>query len=246
MRLIGLDAASDRAKFGYAIGVLEGDCVRVEQAGLLSDAGGPIHSLIVPALLSAPAALIAIDAPLGWPDGLRGLVGGHRAGSPPRDTCKNDCFRRATDVQVHQLLGKMPLEIGADRIARAAYEALLVIGELREKSGLPIPLAWQSPHSGVAAIEVYPAATLTAHGYARAPYKKPEHGEERIALATSLKSRGLIEGLDRYSSQRVDVFDAGLCLLAAADFFLGRCTGPTAEQFEQAQREGWIWVARKD
>jgi|CXWL01.1.fsa_nt_gi hypothetical protein len=62
MRLIGLDAASDRRKFGYAIGVFDGRCVQVERAGLLSDADHPLLSLIVPALLAGPA-LIAIDAP---------------------------------------------------------------------------------------------------------------------------------------------------------------------------------------
>lgn len=246
MRLIGLDAASDRKKFGYAIGWLDGGCVRIEQAGLLADAGAPLDTLIVPALLNASSAIVAIDAPLGWPDGLRELVGAHRAGALAKVSCKKKCFRRATDVQIYDLLKKMPLEIGADRIARAAHEALTVLDELRRKTGLPIPLAWQPNVSGLAAIEVYPAATLTAHGYMRAAYKKPEQGQVRKALADDLAALGLVEGLDKLINQRADVFDAGLCLLAAADFVRGRCTGPTAEQFEQAQREGWIWVARRE
>ncbi|MGQ0658699.1 MAG: hypothetical protein ACT4NU_11515 [Chromatiales bacterium] len=36
----------------------------------------------------------------------------------------------------------MALEVGADRIARAAYTALQALGLLRQMTNKPIPLAW--------------------------------------------------------------------------------------------------------
>ena len=39
-----------------------------------------------------------------------------------------------------------------------------------------------------------------------------------------------------------DALDAGLCVLAAVDFLLGRAMKPQDE--EMAEKEGWIWVRR--
>lgn len=71
-----------------------------------------------------------MDAPLGWPRPLGPALSDHRAGEPidpPADTL----FHRETDGVVHRTVGKRPMEVGADRIARTARSAVELIGELR-------------------------------------------------------------------------------------------------------------------
>jgi hypothetical protein len=78
----------------------------------------------------AAAALIAIDAPLGWPAGAGEAFTAHRAGdSIPIEA--DALFRRETDRFVYRLLGQTPLEVGADKIARTALAALSFLGDLR-------------------------------------------------------------------------------------------------------------------
>jgi hypothetical protein len=128
---------------------------------------------------SQDPALIAIDAPLGWPKQLAETLINHRAGMPI-ETPANAMFRRTADVFIQQKLKKTPLDVGADRIARTAYAALAILGTLRVELGMPIPLAWaQADVSRVAAIEVYPAATLVAHRIWSIGYKKPAQTEKR-------------------------------------------------------------------
>ena len=60
----------------------------------------------------------------------------------PIETPANAMFRRITDVFIQTRLGKRPLDVGADRIARTAYAALAILAILRVELGIPIPLAW--------------------------------------------------------------------------------------------------------
>ena len=156
MLLIGLDAASDFSRFGYAIGHYEHGRVRIKQAGLVDVPGkeNALVSIVAPALRAAPGALIAIDAPLGWPASLAAELSTHRAGEAFASE-KDAMFRRATDRYVKALTGKNPLEVGADKIARAAHNALAALKWLRAESGRAIPLAWNKDFSGVAAIEAW-------------------------------------------------------------------------------------------
>jgi hypothetical protein len=55
---------------------------------------------------------------------------------------------------------------------------------------MPIPLAWTPANvSRVAAIEVYPAATLVAHRICSSGYKKRDQTEERRQIVAALRSR---------------------------------------------------------
>jgi hypothetical protein len=54
---------------------------------------------------SQDPALIAIDAPLGWPKQLAETLINHRAGMPI-ETAANAMFRRTTDVFIQQKLKK--------------------------------------------------------------------------------------------------------------------------------------------
>jgi predicted nuclease with RNAse H fold len=240
--VIGLDAASERKNFGYAVGYLLEGCVRIEQAGCLASRShrrdDTVASLaqLLRSLPSDTQALIAVDAPLGWPTALSQNLGTHRAGEK-LEASKNALFRRTTDTRLRER-GHQPLEIGADRIARAAVEALAVLSELRDQSELALPLAWNPQFAGAAVIEVYPAATLRAHGLPNRSYKKIEQLNVRQEVALALDKQLL--GIGKYIEAEIDAFDACLCLLSARDFIAGRCEPPII--LSEAEREGWIWV----
>jgi predicted RNase H-like nuclease len=239
MLIIGLDAASDFAKFGYAIGRYEQGRVRIESAGLLKTPSqeNALISIIGPVLKNCAKALIAIDAPLGWPVALALGLKNHQAGEAFTFD-KNVMFHRSTDNYVHALIKKKPLEIGADKIARAAHSALGALKCLRGESGKQIPLAWKTNLLGVEAIEVYPAGTLKALGLPSSKYKKPEQISVRLDIVKGLSD--VMPDLVQYIKGSDDVFDACLCLIAAKDFLEGLASPPSDIQL--AQREGWIWV----
>jgi predicted nuclease with RNAse H fold len=147
-------------------------------------------------------------------------------------------FQRATDRRIKDDIGKQPLEVGADRIARTAHAALEILHDLRQRVGKPIPLAWSLGFEGVAVIEVYPGATLVGWGCSSTGYKKPTDVAARGWIANSLG--GEVVGLSAVVDGPADVFDACLCLLAAKDFLDGRATPP--RDHDLAIKEGWIWA----
>lgn len=237
MLLLGLDAAADLRKFGYAFGRLTLGAVELLDSGTLN-AEAAVNDILAPRLQAADRALIAIDAPLGWPAPLSAALREHRAGKPFADQ-PNELFRRTTDQVVRQVIGQQSLDVGADRIACAAWRALAVLGDLRNRLGDGLPLAWSADLPGrFGVIEVYPAATLKAWGVPAAGYKKPEAVAARRAIARRFVADE--SWLKLLASGPVDVFDAGLCLIAARDFLAGDVVLP--KDLELAQREGWIWV----
>jgi predicted nuclease with RNAse H fold len=184
--------------------------------------------------------LLALDAPLGWPEPIGRILAAHTAGEPI-GAAPNEFFRRETDRFIQRSLGKTPLDVGADRIARTAHAALELLESLRNRLGLAIPLGWDLPLVGVSAIEVYPAATLVAHGLRSGGYKKPEQVDERRELLASLAAL-LDVGAHRALLERsADALDAVVCALAGTDFLEGRAMPP--EDLALAKREGWIWAA---
>ncbi|MDD5248221.1 MAG: DUF429 domain-containing protein [Rhodocyclaceae bacterium] len=214
--------------------------MEIEQAGLLdtlAHAGSIIDTVLAPSLRAAKRALIAIDAPLGWPANLSRELSKHQAGQAFAVE-KDAFFQRATDQFVRQIIGKKPLEVGADKIARAAHSALAVLDELRIKCEKPIPLAWDLNFTGVAAIEIYPGGTLKARALPDTGYKKPEQLATRQQIAASLTKD--LQGIERYVNGAADIFDACICLSAAKDFLEGRTIAPREPIL--AKKEGWIWI----
>ena len=131
----GLDAASDLRKFGVVMcRWITASCRCLPTARLIRPA---FEMRSRSSRRTADRALLAIDAPLGWP-ALGQSLAAHRAGQGIA-VAQNTLFRRATDVSVHQRTGKLPLEVGADRIARAAWQALSVLQQLRAATGHDIP-----------------------------------------------------------------------------------------------------------
>ncbi|MGH3056148.1 MAG: DUF429 domain-containing protein, partial [Gaiellaceae bacterium] len=164
----------------------------------------------------------------------------HRAGEELA-TDANTMFRRSTDRFIQQKVGKTPLDVGADRIARTAHSALSLLGELRRRLRRELPLAWSPDCPGqIAAIEVYPAATLVSHAINASGYKKSRNIAERDAIIHDLTSHLSLPQDTSSLRENADALDAVVCLLAGADFLRGRAMPPPDEAV--AKREGWIWV----
>ncbi len=237
--IVGIDCATAEAKIGLALGRLDEADVEIHDATLCGRERSAV-SLVTGWLTDrVDSTLLALDAPLGWPRALGESLVGHSAGMGI-DTLANSMFRRTTDSFIQQELKKTPLDVGADRIARTAHAALRMLSELREKLKAPIPLAWTPMLGpGVSAIEVYPAATLVAHGIRSKGYKKPTQTLERREILKALKKRMRFRASVPDLSKSTDLLDAAVCVLAGSDFLKGRAMSP--QDRGVAEREGWIW-----
>jgi hypothetical protein len=95
----------------------------------------------------------------------------------------------------------------------------------------------------VGCIEVYPAATLWAHGLASRGYKgpKPEHALQRQTIVDHLGRRLDLSPVNAAVMVASDhAIDAAVCILAASDFLDGSARPP--DDRELAEQEGWIWL----
>jgi len=104
-----------------------------------------------------------------------------------------------------------------------------------------VPLAWdQAPTSRTQAIEVYPAATLRAHGIQPGEYKGASEVHGRQGLLGLLGTRVTVQGDIQVLERSADALDAVVCLVAGADFLEGRAVPPT--DVSRARKKGWIWA----
>lgn len=229
-RVIGIDCAVQPEKTGLVLAEVDGAVVHVR--AVQTGKGIDVASLVADWLANTDSALLALDAPLGWPAPLGDWLATHAAGGSASARAANDLFRRVTDRHIHAMLGKLPLEVGADRIARTAHAALTLLDAVRTRTGLPIPLAWTPGEvTGVQAIEVYPAATRRAHCADRT----------RGALAGFETRLRFVAPAVEPAADETDQRDALLCAVAGADFLRGAVMWPT--DAAAARREGWIWAA---
>ncbi len=239
IRVIGVDCATIDKKIGLALGEFTDGAVRVTDLrhGSVEEKAVDVISRW---LLESPRepTLIAIDAPLGWPMGMSEALPPHLAGQSIAVE-PDMMFRRETDRFVISKLEKMPLEVGADRIARTAHSALRMLADLRLKVGASIPLAWSCDLRGLAAIEVYPAATLLTRGLRASGYKKRAQTAERDQLAREIQAHVSLPGDHRLMIESADALDAVVCVLAGADFLRGDGHPPISKT--AAEKEGWIW-----
>ena len=237
--IIGVDCATDDARVGVALAHVRAGRCEVEHAGVCSSER-EVANEGAAWLAGADRALLALDAPLGWPRTMAHALAAHRAGDPLAVPA-NDLFRRVTDRFIKERLGKQSLDVGADRIARTAWAALKLLADLRRRTGEPIPLAWRAEGGErIAAIEIYPAATLLVHGISPRGYKKKEQVDGRRAILRRLEP---IMGLpaDRAAMEaNADAMDAAVCALSGYVLLRGPC--PEPDDPELARHEGWIWV----
>lgn len=238
LTVIGIDAATQPKKTGLARGCIAGGKLIVEAVELGSQ--DPSVSKVVASWIRGPT-LLAIDAPLGWPASMGAALAGHRAGQEISLT-GNEMFARLTDRIVHETVKKKPLDIGADRIARTALTALRVMQEVRDATGLAVPLSWAPHDAEVSAVEVYPAATLIGRGLSTVGYKKDDdHGRAaRKLLAKAVAREVELPALDRVVDTD-HALDAVLCLVAALDYVRGEVVQPPPSHAARVRAEGWIW-----
>lgn len=239
--ILGIDCATDPPKRGFAFAQFENDFCRVFSVETgLSDAN--IAELVVKLKKSCERVLLALDAPLGWPDALGSSLAGHHAGQP-LNCSAHHLFRRETDRFIKEKFAKQPLDVGADRIARTAHSALCLLAEISEALGTPIPLAWGNDFTGIAAIEVYPAATLITYGLPSGGYKKPLDKDTRQIIVNGFPRNLLVPETDLLLAN-ADALDAVVCTLAATDFIQETTYQP--QSHDLACKEGWIWVKSKE
>jgi predicted RNase H-like nuclease len=221
--IIGIDCATQENRVGLALASASGDNFQVDEvsdASKKNPSAATVKRWIGGRGADGRQIILALDAPLGWPEPLALSLASHQAGKK-LVSAPNDLFRRRTDHFIKQRTGQRPLEIGADLIARTAHAALRLLDGLRQDLGEPIPLAWERKIAGISAIEVYPAATRRVHGV--------------LDIAWPPASEHL--------QAKPDVRDAMICALAAHDFLTGRALRPqTGEDERLARKEGWIWV----
>jgi predicted nuclease with RNAse H fold len=238
--IIGIDVATDPKKCFFSFATLIGtNCSLIN----VVDGTAPEELIgLVSGINQSRAVLLAIDAPLGWPAPLGDALIHHRAGAAIKAK-SNDVFRRKTDIFIKKQIGKQPLDVGADRIARTAHAALSLLDKIGSQLNTPIPLAWSRFIEGVSAIEVYPAATLKACGIASTKYKGKDGRQTREAMLPGLeKHLNISERLRSVLTDNDDALDSAVCVLAGNDFIHGRCYNP--EEMNLAKREGWIWVRK--
>jgi len=237
--IIGVDCATDPKNVGLACGIWQNGKLRITDV-----TNGQLHSpedIASKWASNSERYLLALDAPLGWPQGYGDTLASHKAGMPLQNEA-NQFFRRETDRFVRRTIGKIPLDVGADRIARTALSALQFLGLLSEKKDVTIPLAWNGDFTGIAAIEVYPAGTLKASLVKSSAYKRPDQTEARKQILTWLANEAELPEDLSLPLEDADALDAMICALAGADFLAGKTHPPS--DLARAQKEGWIWVRK--
>ncbi|MEZ5417277.1 MAG: DUF429 domain-containing protein [Vicinamibacterales bacterium] len=240
MLIVGVDCATEDARIGLALAERPNGRARLLEARACAKDAPAADTILEWLRERGRPVLFAIDAPLGWPQPLGTALVGHRAGQRV-DVAPNELFRRTTDRFVQQHLGKTPLDVGADRIARTAHAALRLLGDLAERLPGPIPLAWSSEGlTAMSAIEVYPAATLLVRGWPSTGYKTPADAKRRRAIVDCLPSVLDLGAHAGALEANPDVLDAALCVVAAVDVLDDVCPCPANRP--EAEREGWIWT----
>lgn len=226
--IVGIDCAVSPLKTGLALAAWDAGTLRFLELTRGSRHRSPV-AIVAQRVETHSPVLLALDAPLGWPAALGVALAGHRAGER-LEPAANLLFRRRTDEWIRSRLGKRPLEVGADLIARTAHAALALLEGLRERLGAPVPLLWAPTHlERIGAIEVYPAATRRACG--PADLTDPEQLARWTGSTPS-----------RLATVSADERDAVICTIAGAHFLAGRAEPPPLVDRETAEKEGWIWV----
>jgi len=239
--IIGIDCAVQDKNVGLARSQLVEGKAQVSEAKSNFKRGEVLTTLLEWIDPDSPT-LLAIDAPLGWPEAMGDTLAGHEAGRfIPIEP--NHFFRRRTDIYIKEQLLQQPLDVGADRIARTAHRALQLLSELRVALHQSVDLAWSHKVYSVQAIEVYPAATLASYKIPARLYKDESGKETRLSILERLGGHLALssEQLRRNCVDDADVLDAVVCVLAGADFLLGRAETPQDQDVKLAQKEGWIW-----
>ena len=241
MLIVGIDCATIATKTGLSLSDFVKGVLTVKECRL-GRKEPSVAEQILPWVRHAEVALLAVDSPLGWPAAMGNALGQHTAGAPI-GISSNDLFRRRTDEVVRNAIGKNPLEVGADRIARTAVSALSVIDELALLCDRKIALAWtETLSSGIYSIEVYPAGTLRS--YEGSAPGSGDSVSRKKALLTEMINEGRLSlcpgPLEAIDNEHA--LDSVFCAIAAMDFLEGQVIHPKSDEEARGRKEGWIWV----
>lgn len=239
--LVGIDAAVQEERLGLALGCLDASGEARLERVTLGTAGESPEATVAGWLREARQYLVAINAPLGWPQGLATALQDHRAGEPLEGERADPLWLRGTERRIQALTGRAPRAVTTAGLTPRALSALTLLARLRARSTHPLPLAWvQTQDCGV--LEVRAQATLRALGLPDAPYAGRSHKARhaREAIVESLRGHMSLSVRTEVLTQNVDLLDAALAVAAAADFARGLCLPP--DDPAVAKREGWIWV----
>jgi hypothetical protein len=244
MYLIGIDCATREEKTGLALYRPHGQLRELRRA-TPGEAAAGLLSRWISARPGEPF-LLCMDAPLGWPVSFGRALSRHSAGeliAAPRD----HFFQRAADLCVRRLLGKRPLEVTANFIARTAYRALELLAEVREQCGREIPVFCRdiTPVGAEGGcIETYPAGWLTVREReSRATAARSRDERRRRMILHAEHALRLAPGT--LSERSEHEIDAAVCCAAGLDFLNGAAVPPAMAGVDErtAEKEGWIWLA---
>ena len=224
---------------GLARGRLSGDGKLSLERVTLGTAGESAAASICQWIDGQSHFVLALAAPLGWPEHLGTELRQHSAGAEI-GLDADSMFRRETDRVVHKSLGKAPPDVGADRVARTARAALGLLSQVRGLASNAVPLAWRQGHES-GAIEVYPAATLITRSVSGSGYKSntAQGRKARADMLDRLAHHIRIDVAHDIMIEDANLFDAMVCVLAGSDFARGQCVEPSHPQ--RARKEGYIW-----
>ena len=243
INILGIDCASQLKNTGFSIGIYKKGQLIIKDA-LVGSKFFSLEDVVLKWFNPYEINLIAIDAPLGWPMDMALNLNNHFAGQL-LDIEANQMFRRETDRFVKRKTNKQPLDVGADKIARAALAGLKLIGDISSIIKEPIPLAWEPLEiQPVSVIEVYPSLTLFMHAIISKGYKKKENQLEREEIISQLEHHIDLQKNKDIMLFDVNVLDSVVCLLSALDFINGNVELP--ENYELAKKEGWIWFKKDE
>lgn len=238
INIIGLDAAVQEKNTGCIFGRYNRGSFTVKDRW---DQKEPLTETMTRWIKDSGKAILAIDAPLGWPISYRRTLEGHVAGKP-LNIDPESFFKRKTDLDIRQRFNKTTLEISADRIARTAFFTLGKIGNVAKLLNDELHLLWDVRDlNKYGMIEVYPAATLLANRLSIKGYKK-KNNTIRKELYQKLQTNYKFSNPKDLDLTTIEHdFDAFLCCLACIDFIIGKASAPPFPDAD-LREEGWIWV----
>jgi len=237
-RVIGIDCASRDENMGLVLGEVSVGRLTVLE---VRDTRPEVLPILKEWVLTHDPVLLALDAPLGWPNGMGSRLASHRAGEGI-PVSPDELFARHTDRFVRERTKKRPMEVGANLIARTALRAVNLLEELRAQTGGALPVATTSgPPPEPSVMEVYPALVLRSRGLSEVGYKGQGREKERIRsdLLRALASELILACPENRVVGTDHAFDATLCALCALDFLREDVVEP--DDPARVLSEGWIW-----
>lgn len=217
-------------------------------------------------------AVIAPDAPCGWPSAMVSAVSSWRPGgrwTAPEDSApfrlrRTDQFtakstaeavKRNREAKVRGIKPAVPLSVSADKLAMTAWRCCRLLSELAADGAEVLTDALDAPFASdgpVRVVEAYPAAALAMWGVSREGYKDDDaraiaRHEEMLTAIEGAGSERWLSWSDRTREQCKETdraLDALVCALVARAAMLGLVETVPNDASAAARAEGWIALPR--